>query len=668
VRPLLYPALFAILSGCAAAALGSGSDVDGIHDRADNLDAFTDCNTDVVLALVNDPGTDADVLEEIDVHTQAANNVIASRNGEDGVPATADDHFFTSLPDLDDVPYVGPVAMEAFLGYGQRVCAGGTPVEIGPDCAETRLLAWLNDPDTTFDDLQDIDLQTLAATNLLATRNGDDGVAGTPDDFVFTTLAEVDAVPQVGPVAMETLLAWGDLLCGASADVLMSPQPYAQSHLVEAAALIDDADHSIDVAMYSFSDTLVLDALERARARGVTIRVIFETASEDRHDPAGTRSAQLEDAGIEVRWVNKIMHHKFALLDGPRDDVAAAHTGTLVNSSGNWSYGAASRFDENTVTIRGDERLLLLFQQEFDLLWENSRDFVWNEAIPDIGGIGITDERIAAAAGSDAVFTSANFRTWVSTTNGPTFSRVRGNSVARDRLVELIASAEDTILIASGHMRSRQVAEALIAKRRSDPDVEIRVYLDGQEYVSAWYHGEEESDFEACIAEASSNTEREDCLDGGLHFGYHLGESGIDVRYKYYAYRWDYSYADQMHHKYVIVDRHIVASGSYNMSNNAEFDTLENIVIFDAGDYPDLVDDFVVNFDEIWQTGRTEGTYADLLDEIETGTGDFPIVFTPMALDHGEITVLKDAIRENCPDIDSAEYANNPAAHRWCDR
>jgi phosphatidylserine/phosphatidylglycerophosphate/cardiolipin synthase-like enzyme len=630
--------------------------------------ALVDCDTEVVLALVNDPGTDADLLKEIGVHTRAADNVVTARNGGDGVPATADDHLFTSLLDLDDVPYVGPVAMEAFLGYGQGVCSGDPPVEVGPDCTETQLLGWLNDPDTTFDDLKDIGLHTQAANNLVATRNGADGVAGTPDDFVFTTLAEVDDVQQVGPVTMETLLAWGELLCGASAEVLMSPQPYDQSHLVEAAALIDDADHSIDVAMYSFRDALVLDALERAVARGVTIRVVFETASEDRHDPAGTRSAQLEDAGIEVRWVNKIMHHKYAILDGPRDDAPAARTGTLVNSSGNWSYGAATRFDENTVTVRGDERLLLLFQQEFDLLWENSRDFVWNETIPDIEGIEITDEMVAAAPGSDAVFTSDNFRTWVSATHGPTFSRVRGNSVARDRMVELIESAEDSILVASGHMRSRQVAEALIAKRHSHPNVEIRVYLDGQEYVSEWYHGEEESDFEACLAGASSATEREDCLDDGLHFGYQLGESGIDVRYKYYAYRWDYHYADQMHHKYVIIDRRVVASGSYNMSSNAEFDTLENIVIYDAGDYSDLVDDFAENLDEIWETGRAEGYHSALLHEIETGTDDFPIVFTPMALDHAEITVLKDAIRENCPDIDSAEYRNNPAAHRWCER
>jgi len=186
VRLLLYPALFATLSACSAVTLGSGPDVDGVHDRADNLDAFTDCDTEVVLALVNDPGTDADVLKEIGVHTQAANNVIAARNGDDGVPATADDRLFTSLLDLDDVPYVGPVAMEAFLDYGQRVCVGDASVEIGPDCTETRLLAWLNDPDTTFDDLAGIGLHTQAANNLVATRDGDDGVAGTPDDFVFT--------------------------------------------------------------------------------------------------------------------------------------------------------------------------------------------------------------------------------------------------------------------------------------------------------------------------------------------------------------------------------------------------------------------------------------------------------------------------------------------------
>ena len=74
------------------------------------------------------------------------------------------------------------------------------------------------------------------------------------------------------------------------------------------------------------------------------------------------------------------------------------------------------------------------------------------------------------------------------------------------------------------------------------------------------------------------------------------------VRYKYYAYRWHYSYAIQMHHKYMIVDGKRLFTGSYNYSDNAEHNTMENVVIYDAAAFPALVAAFVANFEALWQT------------------------------------------------------------------
>lgn len=47
-----------------------------------------------------------------------------------------------------------------------------------------------------------------AGDNIIAVRDGDDGAAGTADDTTFTTLAQLDAVPFVGPVAFGKLLAY----------------------------------------------------------------------------------------------------------------------------------------------------------------------------------------------------------------------------------------------------------------------------------------------------------------------------------------------------------------------------------------------------------------------------------------------------------------------------
>jgi hypothetical protein len=54
----------------------------------------------------------------------------------------------------------------------------------------------------------EVPLDRRAATNIVRHRDGVDGLAGTVDDNPFDTLAELDAVPYVGPVALSRLLAY----------------------------------------------------------------------------------------------------------------------------------------------------------------------------------------------------------------------------------------------------------------------------------------------------------------------------------------------------------------------------------------------------------------------------------------------------------------------------
>jgi phosphatidylserine/phosphatidylglycerophosphate/cardiolipin synthase-like enzyme len=420
--------------------------------------------------------------------------------------------------------------------------------------------------------------------------------------------------------------------------------------------------------MYSFSDYSIMDALEAATKRGVSIRFLYQGASDDRKDAAGTRSADLEDLGIEVRWINKIMHHKFAIIDGPRNAVDQAHSGRLLTGSGNWSYYAGTRYDENMEEVTGDMKLMLLFQKEFNHLWANGRQVIWNEEINEVPTLEITDDIIDEATGSEARFTSANFRTYESSTYGPTFTREGENSEVAERLVELIQGASTSISIASGHLRSRLIAQALLDKAENDPDVAIHVYLDGQEYVSEWYYTSDLDEYEFCLQAAVDADDRQDCDEKGYYFGLTLHLAGIPVRYKTYAYRWDYTYAAQMHHKYMIIDEKTVATGSYNYSNNAEHETMENLVIFEAVRYPNLVESFIDNFEAIWSTGLNEDYYNALWTEIEDGSDDFPIVFDSMALDWDQVTALKDLMRLHCPEINSEDYREDPSNHQSCVR
>ncbi len=528
------------------------------------------------------------------------------------------------------------------------------------------LLDLLNHPTTTAGVLQVIGLHSRAASELVAWRNGDDGIPGTTDDRWFTNLVDVDAVPQVGEVAMAQIDAHAKRLCPI---VVMSPQSYADSHIQLAIDAIERAEYSVDIAMYSFRDDGVMSAIQGALDRDLPVRVVYHGAADDRRDPAGTRSAALEDMGAEVRWINKIMHHKFALIDGPHAHPYEAWRATVVTGSGNWSWSAATLFDENTVSLTGDPRLGLALQQEFNLLWENGRPVEWNEDIAEVPVITLTDEEVGAAPGSVVGLTSANFETYVSSRYGPTFTAIDGSRAVVDMLVGLISQADSTIDIASGHLRFKPVLDALIAQQVARPDLQIRVYLDGQEYTSEGYFESELEDYADCVELATTGEALTACEDEGAHYGYALHKAGIPIRYKYGSYRWDYRYAIQMHHKYMLIDGSMVASGSYNISPNAEYGTLENLVVYSAARYPELVQAFSANFEHIWETGRTEDLYGSLMNEIVSGTeSTFPIVFEPMALSWDEVSALKNTIDAHCPEIDSWEYRSYPSSHKVCER
>jgi len=71
---------------------------------------------------------------------------------------------------------------------------------------ETALLAFVNDAATDLVMLDDeVGLNSRAAKNIITQRNGLDGVYPSADDHPYDTLAELDAVPYVGPAALTLL-------------------------------------------------------------------------------------------------------------------------------------------------------------------------------------------------------------------------------------------------------------------------------------------------------------------------------------------------------------------------------------------------------------------------------------------------------------------------------
>jgi hypothetical protein len=77
------------------------------------------------------------------------------------------------------------------------------------DAEVTQILAFLNDCGTSFALLDDdVALDSDAADGLVSHRDGADGTCGTSDDVRYTTLEDVDAVPQVGDQTILAVLEW----------------------------------------------------------------------------------------------------------------------------------------------------------------------------------------------------------------------------------------------------------------------------------------------------------------------------------------------------------------------------------------------------------------------------------------------------------------------------
>jgi len=562
---------------------------------------------------------------------------------------------------------------DADVEDGENDSFGGKADSLTEGSDEARaVLLLVNDPSVDLDELDHAaGLSSRVAKNIINKRNGPDAVAGTEDDDLYDTLAELDDVPYVGPATLAQLVAYAKdkgLFGGTPhVDVIFSPQPAGSTHTARIAEMISHAEHSIDIAMYSYSDAGVGAALADAIDRGIEVRFLFDTAGEDRKVAdltarTSTKSGKLENAGVDVRWVNKVLHHKFILIDGPRDDAGRAATGHLVTGSANWSSGGAGIYDENTLFIDNSAELNNLYQREFDLLWTHSRDFALETPLPQLQS---TAELSAPPDddGLEAMFTSANYHV-----SGDTFSVDWHNTTMSDVLVAAIGRAQTSIHIAEGHMRLRAVAEALIAAKQANPALDIEVQLDQQEYISSTGDSGQRAALTACLGVAGSDPHKVfNCKSRDFLFAKALGDGGIDVRYKSFAYRWNASYAVQMHSKYILIDGKDLYTGSFNLSMNSEQDTFENVVHLSGSQYAGVLAAYEQNFQTMRELGRAEGALAALRETIQTASS-IPLVFPPLSLTWQEFGDLRALIKANCTQADSTDFRSNPNAHRFCPR
>ena len=192
-------------------------------------------------------------------------------------------------------------------------------------------------------------LSVRVAAGIAVHRAGPDRLGGTLDDDPFTTLSELDLVPNVGRVVFGRLRGFVraapvvDTACAATdarsfpLELIVAPGPVEPRLL----ALLGRATRSIDVTIYQFTSRSIRTALEDAVRRGVRVRVILDGAQ-----PENVALGQaLRGAGIEVHSSSHAFvftHQKTITIDEELTFVFSGNLETRAFTSSR-NYGVVDR-------------------------------------------------------------------------------------------------------------------------------------------------------------------------------------------------------------------------------------------------------------------------------------------------------------------------------------
>ena len=153
--------------------------------------------------------------------------------------------------------------------------------------------------------------------------------------------------------------------------VVTVPRPAADAGGVEVASTLPSSEirplaleaiegsrTTLDLELFVLTDTGIVHAIERARARGVTVRLIFDPTQR----PSDASAAELRSAGIAVRiyrGAGELLHAKSLVADG----------GLVLFGSANWSGGGFVRNHEIDVEVRHSRAVARTFLAAMEADW-----------------------------------------------------------------------------------------------------------------------------------------------------------------------------------------------------------------------------------------------------------------------------------------------------------
>ncbi len=278
---------------------------------------------------------------------------------------------------------------------------------------------------------------------------------------------------------------------------------------------------SLDVALYNLQIDGAVDALVKARARGVRVRVLFDDAHV--YPQANKQIQAVIDSGIETRAMNGrggsgAMHCKYALFDGA----------LLQTGSANWS-GFAETFSYENIMFVADEDIVDGYERNFEWMWRQARPAGQPAAPAEKPSAPPVDPT------PDVNFNGTQLPDYA-------FSPRGGTEAA---IVKAIDAARSEANVAMFTFTSKNIMEAL--KRAAARGVKVKLML---------FIGQKFPFFQ----EAKMNRMELRFKEGRLEKG-------------------------QMHNKFAVLDGKLLINGSFNWTVTAETSNTENTIFTTAPEY-----------------------------------------------------------------------------------
>jgi phosphatidylserine/phosphatidylglycerophosphate/cardiolipin synthase-like enzyme len=165
---------------------------------------------------------------------------------------------------------------------------------------------------------------------------------------------------RVGPALVLIFSAASLAVCLGDSSPVIHYAPVENLEHVDV-ALIDQAEHNIDIAAYVMTDWPVMRALIRAAQRGVRVRIYMDGRRIGERDPTPLFQELLANPDIDIRFKRAgapLMHLKSYQIDGR----------WLRTGAANFSASGLKKQDNDLLIIES-QAAALAFQQRFEAIF-----------------------------------------------------------------------------------------------------------------------------------------------------------------------------------------------------------------------------------------------------------------------------------------------------------